>query len=94
MNRAASVAAKRPLQGYNWGGFSDPVTDELAQKAKTTFDPEEQDEMHAQLHSRIVDQATWVWIVHDLHPRALGPKVKWYVEAQSWFQDLTAVYVE
>jgi len=84
----------RPPQGYNWGGFSDPVTDQLAQKAKTTFDPEAQDKVLAQLHSRIVDQAMWVWIVHDLNPRALAPKVKGYVEAQSWFQDLTPVYVE
>jgi hypothetical protein len=45
----------------------------------------------AQLHTRIVDQAMWIWVVHDLNPRALGPKVTGYVEAQSWFQDLTPV---
>jgi hypothetical protein len=33
-------------------------------------------------------------IVHDLNPRAMGPKVKGFVRAQSWFQDLTPVWVK
>ncbi|MDP1964649.1 MAG: hypothetical protein Q8K93_20910, partial [Reyranella sp.] len=41
--------------------------------------------------SRIVDQAYWVYIAHDLNPRAMSPKVKGFVQAQSWFQDLTTV---
>jgi len=89
-----SWSVMQPPKGYNWGGYSDPVADKLCQQAKTTFDPVEQDKVLAQLHSRIVDQAMWVWVVHDLNPRALGPKVKGYVEARSWFQDLTPVYVE
>lgn len=89
-----SRSTMRPPQGYNWGGYSDSVADQLAQKAKTTFNPEDQDKVLAELHGRIVDQAMWVWVVHDLNPRALGPKVTGYVEAQSWFQDLTPVYVE
>ena len=43
----------------------------------------------ADVHTYIVDQAYWVWIVHDLNPRAMTPKVKGFVQAQSWFQDLT-----
>ncbi len=82
-----------PPAGYNWGGYSDKVADDLCQKAKLAFDPAEQDKILAQLHSYIVDQAMWIWVVHDLNPRALGPKVQGYVEAQSWFQDLTPVHV-
>ena len=86
-------SAKRPPGGYNWGGFSDPVADGIAARAKVEFDPAKQDALLAELHARLVDQAMWIWVVHDLNPRALGPKVKGYVEAQSWIQDLTPVWV-
>ena len=36
----------------------------------------------------------WIWVVHDLNPRALSPKATGFVEAQSWFQDLTPVRVD
>jgi peptide/nickel transport system substrate-binding protein len=90
---AASWSKMRPPGGYNWGGFSDPETDAIAAKAKVEFDPAKQNELLARLHARIVDQAMWIWVVHDLNPRALGAKVTGYVEAQSWFQDLTPVHV-
>ena len=35
----------------------------------------------------------WVWVVHDLNPRALAPGVKGFVSAQAWVQDLTPVSV-
>jgi peptide/nickel transport system substrate-binding protein len=89
-----SWSIMKPPKGYNWGGYSDPVADKLCQRAKTTFDPVEQDKVLAELHTRIVDQAMWVWVVHDLNPRALGAKVRGYVEARSWFPDLTPVYVD
>lgn len=82
-----------PPAGFNWGGFADAEADALCAKAKTAFVPAEQDAILAQLHARIVDQAMWVWVVHDLNPRALSPKVKGFVQAQSWWQDLTPVSV-
>jgi ABC-type transport system substrate-binding protein len=85
---------QRPPAGYNWGGYSDPESDELARAAMNEFDPAKQTQILAKLHTRMVDQAMWIWVVHDLNPRALGPKVKGFVQAQSWFQDLTPVYVE
>lgn len=87
-------STQRPPGGYNWGGYSDPQADKLAAQAKVTFDPAQQDAVLAQLHSYIVDQAMWIWVVHDLNPRAMSPRVKGFVQAQSWFQDLTPVYVE
>ncbi|ANN68649.1 ABC transporter substrate-binding protein [Bordetella bronchialis] len=89
-----SWSRMRPPAGYNWGGFSDKQADELAAKAKVEFDPKKQDALLAQLHARIVDQAMWIWVVHDLNPRALAPNVKGFVQAQSWFQDLTPVYLQ
>jgi len=37
----------------------------------------------------VVDDAVLVWVVHDTNPHALSPKVKTFVQAQHWFQDLT-----
>jgi hypothetical protein len=34
-----------------------------------------------------------IFVVHDLNPRAMSPKVKGFVQAQSWFQDLTRVSI-
>src|ERR1700676_4307404 len=83
----------RPPVGYNWGAFSDPVADALADDALHAFVPTEQDAILARLHAYIVDQAMWIWVVHDLNPRAMSPKVKGFVQAQAWVQDLTPVYI-
>ena len=50
--------------------------------------------MLAELHAHIVDQAMWIWMVHDLNPRAMSTKVKGFVQAQSWVQDLTSVEMQ
>jgi len=34
-----------------------------------------------------------IWVAHDVNPRALSPKVKGFIQAQSWFQDLTPITV-
>ena len=47
--------------------------------------------MHAKL---VADALTRVFIVHDLNPRALSPKLKGFVQAQSWFQDMTPIVVQ
>ena len=40
------------------------------------------------IHAKAVDDAVMIWVYHDTTPRALSPKIKKYVQAQSWFQDL------
>jgi ABC-type transport system substrate-binding protein len=42
-------------------------------------------------HERLVDDPPWLYIVHDLNPRALGKNVHGLVSAQSWFIDLTLI---
>ena len=84
----------RPPAGFNWGGYSNPEVDRLAAAARVAFDAEEQDALLAQMHALVVDDAAWIWVVHDLNPRAMSPKVRGFVQAQNWFQDLTPVYVE
>ena len=80
--------------GFNWGDYYDPKVEALAKAAKEEFDPGKQDALLGQLHEAIVDDAMWIWVVHDLNPRALSPKVKGFVQAQSWLQDLTSITVE
>jgi hypothetical protein len=41
-----------------------------------------------------MDEAPWIFVVHDLNPRAMSPKVKGFVQPQSWFVDLTLPWVE
>jgi peptide/nickel transport system substrate-binding protein len=42
----------------------------------------------------VVDDAVLVWVVHDTNPHALSPKIKTFVQAQHWFQDLTTIGVQ
>ena len=77
--------------GVNWGGFNDPAVDALLDKIRTTFDVKAQDALLAQVHQTMVDQALMLWVVHDTNPHALSPKVKEFVQAQHWFQDLTTI---
>ena len=83
-----------PPQGLNIMPYSNPEVDRLFDAASLAFDPQERDRLLAQAHEIIVDDAPRVFIVHDLNPRALSPKVHGFVQAQSWFQDLTPVWVE
>src|SRR6201985_1576783 len=80
--------------GVNWGGYKNEKVDALINEAKQTFDPTKQDELIAQAHALIVDDAALVWVVHDTNPHALSPKVKKFVQAQHWFQDLTQIGME
>jgi peptide/nickel transport system substrate-binding protein len=77
--------------GVNWGGYKNPRVDGLIDEARQTFDPARQDELLAQAHAQIVDDAVLVWVVHDTNPHALSPKVTKFVQAQHWFQDLTTI---
>ena len=61
---------------------------------RNPFDVAKQDELLAQAHALIVDDAVLVWVVHDTNPHALSPKIKKFVQAQHWFQDLTTIGVE
>ena len=65
----------------------------MIDEAKQTFDPARQDEITAKIHARAVDDAVMIWVYHDTTPRALSAKIKKYVQAQSWFQDLALVEV-
>jgi len=85
---------KNRVRGYNWGNFSDPKADALAAKAVRSFDSDSLNQALGNLHSYLVDQAMWIWVVHDKNPHGLSSKVKGFKQAQSWFQDFTQVRIE
>lgn len=82
---------KAAPRGNNWGHVNVPEFDRLCAAIRAEFDPAKQDGLMAQLHARMVDDATWLFVVHDLNPRALSPRVRGFVQAQHWIQDLTSV---
>ncbi|RTL49485.1 MAG: ABC transporter substrate-binding protein [Bradyrhizobiaceae bacterium] len=77
--------------GVNWSHYKNPEVDALCDQITSTFDPAEQDKLLAKVHEKVVDDAVQVWVVHDVNPHALSPKVKSYVQAQHWLQDLTTL---
>ena len=85
---------KNRVAGYNWGNFADPDADELAAKPLREFDIDEQNKRLGELHAYLVDQAVWIWVVHDMNPRGLASQLKGFVQAQSWFLDLTRIRIE
>ena len=62
--------------------------------AEASFDPKVRDETLGKLHELVMDEAPWIFVVHDLNPRAMSSKVKGFVQPQSWFVDLTLPWVE
>jgi peptide/nickel transport system substrate-binding protein len=41
-----------------------------------------------------LDNPPWLYIVHDLNPRAMSPKVKGFVSPQPWFVGLTLISMQ
>ena len=87
-------SASQPPNSLNVMPYVNPEVDRLIEAAELEFDLKKQNEILARVHEIIVEDSPWVFIVHDLNPRALSPRVKGYVQAQSWFQDLAPVWVE
>jgi len=79
--------------GVNWGFYNDPEMDRLLLAAQNAFTLEAQDKALAAVHEKMVNDVLFVWAVHDVAPRAMTAKVKGFVQAQNWFQDLTPVYL-
>ena len=82
-----------PPKSINVMNYINPEVDRLIEAAEAAFDPQDRDRLLAQVHEIIVEDAPWVFIVHDLNPRAMSPKVQGYVHPQSWFVDITLPWV-
>jgi len=77
--------------GVNWGGYNNPKMDSTLDTLRNNFDTKVQDALLAEAHQTMVDDALMLWVVHDVNPHALSPKVQEFVQAQHWFQDLTTI---
>jgi peptide/nickel transport system substrate-binding protein len=82
-----------PPVSNNWGYINNPKFDELIKKARTTFDAGERDKALADLNAASIDDAAFLYVAHDVGPRALSPKIKGFVQPKSWFVDFSPVTI-
>jgi peptide/nickel transport system substrate-binding protein len=81
-------------KGANWGHYSNPEIDKLAAAIFAEFDTHKRLELLTQLNEKMNEEAVMIFVAHDVNPRAMSPKVQGFIQAQSWFQDLTPVSVD
>jgi ABC-type transport system substrate-binding protein len=81
-------------RSVNWGWVQDPEFDKRVAAARGSFDAKERDAALAKLHEYAVEQVPFVFVAHDVGPRALSPKVTGFVQAKNWMQDLTPVVMK
>jgi peptide/nickel transport system substrate-binding protein len=88
------LAANAAPNGFNFEQWKDDKFEEAMNTLSEATDPAAIGAAFRAAHERLVDNPPWLFIVHDLNPRAMSRKVKGFVSAQSWFTDLTLVGVE
>ena len=80
--------------GFNFEQWKDDEFDAALAALAESTDPKVIEASYQKAHERLVDNPPWLFIVHDLNPRAMAKKVKGFVSAQSWFLDLTLVSMQ
>jgi peptide/nickel transport system substrate-binding protein len=93
MARYFSSASFAP-NGFNFEQWKDDTFDQALKTIEVETDPKTIAAAYRIAHERLVDNPPWLYIVHDLNPRAMSPKVKGFVSPQSWFVDLTLVSMQ
>ncbi|MFN7001956.1 MAG: ABC transporter substrate-binding protein [Roseinatronobacter sp.] len=93
MVRFTSTGTFPPVSN-NWGYFGNDEFDALIAAARTAFDADERDAALAALHTRIVEEAPFVWVAHDTGPRAMSSRVTGVVQPKSWFIDIAPMGME
>ncbi len=83
-----------PPVSNNWGYFGNAEFDKLIADARNSFDDKARDVALSKLHARIVEEAPFVWIAHDVGPRAMSAKVKNVVQPKSWFIDIATMTMD
>jgi ABC-type transport system substrate-binding protein len=85
------LQASVPPNGFNWPQWNDPQFEEAFTALEAAKDEVAFAAAYARAHERLVDNPPWLYIVHDLNPRAMSRRVRGFTSAQSWFQDLVPV---
>jgi ABC-type transport system substrate-binding protein len=81
-------------RGSNAGHWRDEGFDTAFAALETERDPAKIAGLLRSAHERLVDNPPWLWIVHDLNPRAMTRRVRNFVSPQSWFVDLARVELQ
>jgi ABC-type transport system substrate-binding protein len=84
-------SANFPPNGFNFEQWKDDQFDAALASLAQATDAATIDASMRTAHERLVDNPPWLFIVHDLNPRAMTKNVQGFVPAQSWFTDLTLV---
>ncbi|MGP0092749.1 MAG: ABC transporter substrate-binding protein [Xanthobacteraceae bacterium] len=77
--------------GFNFEQWKDDQFDAALATLAEATDAATIEKAFRAAHERLVDNPPWLFIVHDLNPRAMSKSVHGFVSAQSWFLDLTLV---
>jgi peptide/nickel transport system substrate-binding protein len=80
-----------PPRANNWGYLNHPNYDALISRIYETFETGAQNALIRQLHDKVLEDALFLFVAHDMNPRAMSRQAKGFVQAQSWFQDLTPI---
>jgi len=81
-------------RGSNSGHWRDEAFDAAFTELETTRDPARIAALARTLNERLVDNPPWLWVVHDMNPRAMSRRVRGVISPQSWFIDLTTVDIQ
>jgi peptide/nickel transport system substrate-binding protein len=75
-------------------GYSSPEADAVFAKAAATFEKAEQDKLLAEFQGTFIRDAPAIPVVHDLNLRVLSPKVRGWVQPQSWWGNFKSVWMK
>jgi peptide/nickel transport system substrate-binding protein len=81
-------------QRQQLGHYGNPDVYKMVEQIFSEFDAAKRLALPTKLNEMMNEEAALIFVAHDLNPRGLSPKVHGFVQAQSWFQDLTPVGVE
>jgi peptide/nickel transport system substrate-binding protein len=82
-----------PPQGNNRGWYASDEADQLMAAARPIADPAKSAEAYRKVLDQIVDDAPWLWVVHDKNPIALRKRVKGLDVAATPYLDLQPVSI-
>ncbi|MDB5773960.1 MAG: 4-phytase [Herbaspirillum sp.] len=85
------AAANATPAGNNFEHWKDDKFEAALDKAANATDNATIQASYRIAHERLVDNPPWLYVVHDLNPRAMSKKVHGFVSAQSWLVDLSLI---
>ncbi|MGI4942658.1 MAG: ABC transporter substrate-binding protein, partial [Janthinobacterium lividum] len=80
--------------GFNWEHWRDAEFETALQTLSEATAPDAISASFQRAHERMVDDPPWLYVVHDMNPRAMSKRVKGFVPVQSWFVDLTRISLQ